>query len=98
MNHGRLHKLGDTKKEIIYDGKVKKTSNGQGIILLKNNLLGKRAYIIFPIHRKNIEDHVVLAVDKIENKGIHPNNDHTCRILLAKEYVGRKCVIILQEG
>lgn len=86
------------KKEIIYDDKVKTTYNGQGIIRLKDGYLGKRAYVIFPMYRKNEEDSIILAVDEIRNRGIHPDTGHTCRILLNKEYVGRKCIVVLQEG
>ena len=54
--------------DIIYDGKVKMTYGGQGIIRIKDNLLGKRAYVIFPIHRMDVEDGVIVAVDEILNK------------------------------
>lgn len=90
--------LAVNEKDIIYDDKVKTTYNGQGLIRLKNDLLGKRAYVIFPIHRRSIEQGTLVAVDEILNKGIHPHNDHTTRILLGREYVGRKCIVILQEG
>lgn len=86
------------KKDIIYDSKARKTYNGQGIIRLKDSLLGYRAYIIFPIHRKDMDNSIIVAVDEILNKGIHPDNDHTSRILLDKKYVGRKCLVVLQEG
>ena len=86
------------EKEIIYDGKVKMTYNGQGIIRLKDELFGNRAYVIFPMYRKNTEDSAIVAVDEILNKGIHPDNEHTSRVLLPKKYVGRKCILVLQEG
>ena len=86
------------KNEIIYDGKVKMTYGGQGIIRFKDKMLGKRVYVIFPMYRKNTEDGVIVAVDEILNKGIHPENDHSCGIPLGRKYVGRKCITILQEG
>ena len=86
------------KNEIIYDGKVKITRGGQGIIRIKDDLLGKRAYVIFPIYRKNIGSSVIVAVDEILNKAIHPENQHTCGIPFGQKYVGRKCITILQEG
>ena len=86
------------KKEIIYDGKVKMTYGGQGIIRFKDKMLGKRVYVIFPMYRKNTEEGVIVAVDEILNKGIHPENDHSSGIPLGQKYVGRKCIAILQEG
>lgn len=68
-----------SKKEIIYDGKVKMTYGGQGIIRFKDKMLGKRVYVIFPMYRKNTEDGVIVA-DEILNKGIHPENDHSSGI------------------
>ena len=56
------------------------------------------AYVIFPIHRMNVEDGVIVAVDEILNKGIHPENDHSSGIAIGQKYVGRKCITILQEG
>ena len=64
----------------------------------KDKMLGKRVYVIFPMYRKNTEDGVIIAVDEILNKGIHPENDHSCGIPLGRKYVGRKCITILQEG
>ena len=86
------------KKDIIYDDKVKTTYNGQGVIRLRDEYLGHRAYAIFPMHRKNETDSVIIAIDEILNKGVHSNNDHTTRLLFSREYVGRKCIVILQEG
>ena len=86
------------KEEIIYDGKVKMTYGGQGIIRLNNNLLGKRVYVIFPMLRENTKDGVIVAVDEILNKGIHPENDHSSGISFSRKYVGRKCITILQDG
>ena len=37
------------KNDIIYDGKVKMTYGGQGIIRFKDKMLGKRVYVIFPM-------------------------------------------------
>ncbi|MBR5503272.1 MAG: hypothetical protein IKV87_02330 [Methanobrevibacter sp.] len=86
------------KNEIIYDGKVKMTYGGQGIIRIKDKLLGKRAYVIFPMGRENIDDKVIVKVDEILNKGIRPDNDHSSGISFGRKYVGRKCITILQEG
>ena len=84
--------------EIIYDGKVKMTYGGQGIIRFNDEMLGKRVYVIFPILRENRKDGVIVAVDEILNKGIHPENDHSCGIPFSRKYVGRKCITILQDG
>lgn len=84
-------------RDIIYDDKVKKTYNGQGIIRFKDKYLGRRAYIIYPMYRKNDGADVLLAVDRIENEGIHPDTDHTCRVLLPQKDVGKKCVVVLQD-
>ena len=84
-------------KDIIYDDKVKKTYGGQGVVRLNDKFLGQRAYVVFPMQRENTEDGVIVAVDEILNKGIRPNNDHTSKILLGKEYVGRRCLLVLQE-
>lgn len=86
------------KNEIVYDDKVKMTHKGQGIIRIKDKLLGNRAYVIFPMYRQNTKDGVIIAVDEILNKGIHPDNDHTSGISLGRKYVGRKCIAVLQEG
>ena len=85
------------KKEIIYDGKVRKTYGGQGKIRLNDRYLGNRAYVIFPLLRKNDGDGTIIAIDEIKNKGVRPNNDHTAGIDLSKKYVGRKCIVVLQE-
>ena len=50
------------------------------------------------MNRKDTEDGVIIEVDEILNKGVRPNNDHTSGILLGKEYVGRKCILLLQEA
>lgn len=84
--------------EIIYDGKVKMTYGGQGIIRFNDEMLGKRVYVIFPMLRENTKDGVIVAVDEILNKGIHPENDHSSGISFERKYVGRKCITILQEG
>ena len=86
------------KQDIIVDGEVKNTWKGQGIIRLNDNLLGNRSYVIFPIYSKETTDGVIMAIDEILNKGIHPENDHSSGIPLGQDYVGRKCITILQEG
>ncbi len=86
------------KQDIIVDGEVKNTWNGQGIIRLNDKFLGNRSYVIFPIYSKDTNDGMVMAVDEILNKGIHPENDHTSGIAFGQKYVGRKCITILQEG
>lgn len=86
------------KREVIYDGKVKSTYNGQGLVRLKNGYLGKRAYVLFPKDYKEVEGNLFLSINEIHNKGIHSNNDHTCRVLLNRDYIGDDCFIILQEG
>lgn len=85
------------KEEIIYDGKVKMTYKNNGLIRCNNNLIGKRAYVIFPILRENIGSKVRIAVDEILNKGIRNNNRNASGINLAKKYVHRKCIVILGE-
>lgn len=89
------------RKHIIYNREVKETYNGQGIVLLRDGFLGNRSYVIFPKSVKENEEDmskITVGVDEILNKGIHPNNDHTSRVLLGQAYVGRKCILILQEG
>ena len=85
------------REDIIYDGDVKETYNGQGYIYLYDAFLGHRAYVIFPNQYRRDDEGVEIEVDKILNKGVRPNNDHTSRILLGKEYVGQKCFLVLQE-
>ena len=86
------------KMDSIYDGKVKSTWNGQGIIFLKNGYLGNRSYVIFPSNRQETEDSIILSVNEILNKGIHSNNDHSCRVLLGQNHVDDNCLLVLQEG
>ena len=86
------------KKEIIYDGEVKKTYSGQGIIRIKDRYLGSRSHIIFPISRKDEGELISIDIEKICNEGIRSNNPHTCRVLLDKKDVGRDCIITLQKG
>jgi hypothetical protein len=74
------------------------TWNGQGIVRLKDSFLGNRSYVIFPFTRIDTEDSIILSVSEILNKGVHSNNDHTCRVLLGKNYVDDECLIVLQEG
>ena len=56
-------------REIIYDGKVKKTYNGQGIVRVKDTYLGKRAYIIFPLYRQDDGEDVIVAVERGHGQG-----------------------------
>lgn len=84
--------------DIIYDDKVKKTYGGQGVVRLNDKFLGQRVYVVFPMERENTKDGVFVTIDEILNKGIRPNNDHTSKILLGKEYVGRRCLLVLQDG
>lgn len=86
------------KQDIILDGKVKNTWSGQGIIRLNDKFLGNRSYVIFPIYSKDTNDGMIMAIDEILNKGIHPENDHSSGIAIGQNYVGRKCITILQEG
>lgn len=86
------------KQDIIVDGEVKNTWKGQGIIRLNDKFLGNRSYVIFPIYSKDTNDGVIMAIDEILNKGIHPENDHSSGIAFGQKYVGRKCITILQEG
>ena len=85
------------REEIIFNGQVKKNYGGQGHIRVKDSYLGSRAYVIFPSQHIDDDGNVQIEVDEILNKGIHPDNDHTSRILLTKEYVGRSCVLVLQD-
>ena len=94
----KLFSLKLNNKDIIYDDKVKKTYGGQGVVRLHDRFLGQRAYVVFPMQREDSEEGVVITVDEILNRGIRPNNDHTSKILLGKEYVGRRCLLVLQEA
>ena len=85
------------KKDIIYDGKVRKTYGGGGIIHINDRYLGRRAYVIFPLKRESDGGTVSVAIDEILNKGIRPGNDHSCRALLESKYVGRKCLAVLMD-
>lgn len=86
------------KREIIYDGKVKMTHKRNGIIRLKDKYLGSRVYAVFPLYRKDTEDGVIVALDEVLNKGVHPDNDHTSGVSFGKKYVGRKCLLVIQEA
>lgn len=85
------------KRDIVYDGKVKKTYNGQGIVRINDFYLGSRSYVILTNHRKDEGEMISFGIDEIFNKGIHPDTDHSCRILLGKEYIDRDCLVVLQE-
>ncbi len=93
----KLFSLKLNNKDIIYDDKVKKTYGGQGVVRLNDKFLGKRAYVVFPMNREDTEDGIIVDIDEILSKGIRPNNDHTSKVIFSKDYVGRKCIIVLQE-
>lgn len=86
------------KEDIISDGAVKTTWNGQGLVKLNNEFLGNRSYVIFPFNRIETEGSVILSVSEILNKGVHSDNDYTSRVLLSKAYVDDDCLLVLQEG
>ena len=86
------------KSDIIYDDKVKKTYGGSGVVRLHDRFLGERAYVVFPINRKDTGDEIYVEIDEILNKGIRPNNNHTSKVSFDKKYVGRKCILVLQEA
>ena len=90
--------LAINERDVVYDGKVKASYHGQGHIRLGDDMLGKRVYIVFPMYRKDTEDGMIVAVDEIRNRGVHSHTHQTTGILLGREYVGRKCIVILQEG
>ena len=85
------------KKEIVYEGKVKKTGPGQGYIHMNDKYIGHRAYIIFPQKKVIDGTNYLITIDEVMNKGVHPNNDHTCKINLSQKYVGKKCIVILDD-
>lgn len=76
---------------------MKKTYNGQGIVRINDFYLGSRSYVILTNHRKDEGEMISFGIDEIFNKGIHPDTDHSCRILLGKEYIDRDCLVVLQE-
>lgn len=85
-------------REIIKRGTVKRTYNGQGIIRLKDKYLGNRVYVIIPTNERIDDNIVVVDVDEVFNLGVHPDNDHISGVLFGQDYVGKDCIIILQEG
>ena len=38
-----------------------------------------------------------ITIDQVVNKGVHPDNDHTCRCFLSRNFVGKKCFVILDD-
>ena len=93
-----LIKLEFAKWKIIYDGIVKKSFNGQGLIRVKDMFLGERAFVVFGESLNDSNENIMVSVNEIRNKGIHPDNDHTSRVLLSKDYVNCKCLVVLQEA
>lgn len=86
------------KREIIFNGPVRRTYSGQGIIRLKDKYLGNRVYAIFPTHQKETYTKITVGVDNILNLGVHPDNDHMGCCLFGQKDTEKNCVIILQEG
>ena len=93
-----LFSLELNEKDIIYDDKVKKTYGGQGVVRLNDRFLGQRAYVVFPIERRDTDEGILVTIDEILNKGIRPNNDHSSKVIFGKEYVGRRCLLVLQAA
>lgn len=85
------------KWRIIYEGLVKKSFNGQGFVRVKDMFLGERAFIIFGESLNDSDENIMVSVNEIRNKGIHPDNDHTSKVLLPNDYVNCKCLVVLQE-
>ena len=67
------------------------------VFRLNDKFLGKRAYVVFPMNRKDTEDGIIVDIDEILNKSIRPNNDHSSKVIFSKDYAGRKCLLILKE-
>lgn len=86
------------KWKIIYEGLVKKTFNGQGFVRVKDMFLGGRAFVVIVESLNDSDEKIMASVNEIRNKGIHPDNDHTSRVLLSKDYVNCKCLVVLQEA
>ena len=86
------------KWKIIYDGLVKKSFNGQGFIRVKDIFLGERTFIVFGEILNDSDENIMVSANEIYNRGIHPDNDHTSKVLLPTDYVNRKCVVVLQEA
>ena len=85
------------QEEVIYKGKIRKTGNGQGYVYMNDQYLGYRAYIIFPQKYEFDGENYWITIDKVVNKGVHPDNDHTCRCFLSRNFVGKKCFVILDD-
>ena len=81
------------RQDIIYDDKVKKTKSSNGIIRLKNPV--QKAYVIFPIYRKNTDGKVLVAVDEILMKTFTKMEDREIYVTdMHRKYTGRKCLMI----
>ena len=87
-----------SQREVIKKDTVKRTFNGQGIIRIKDKYLGNRAYAIMPLKYEVRDREMFIVVDEIFNLGIHPDNDHISGVLFGQSYVGKECIVILQEG
>lgn len=90
-------KLKIPKQEIVYVGKIKKSKTGQGYVHMNDQYIGNRAYVIMPQKMKRTSEYYEIVVDEIQNIGVHPNNDHTCKLNLSQKYVGRKCIVIIAD-
>lgn len=86
------------KREIIFNGSVRKTYSGQGIIRVKDKYLGNRVYAIMPLFQKPSTSTTTIGIGEIFNLGVHPDNDHMGCCLFSQKDTGKDCVIILQEG
>lgn len=84
-------------KEVIYKGKIKRTGTGQGYIYMNDEYLGCRAYIIIPQKYEFDGADYYITIDEVMNKGVHPDNDHTCRIFLSRSHLGRECFVIIDD-
>ena len=85
------------EKEIISKGKIKKTGTGQGYIYMNDQYLGCRAYIIFPQKVEKRGADYLVTIDEVLNKGVHPDNDHTCRCFLSRNYIGREYILVIED-
>lgn len=83
--------------DIIYDGKVKRTYSGQGIVRVPDIWMGHVVYVVFPMGVVRSDFRVTVAVDEIISCSVRPNTNNTSRVMIGKEYVGRDCIIIFKE-
>ena len=81
-----------SKKEIIYDGKVKKYGK-KGVIPIKEKLDHEHIYVIFPFERKNIGGKVHIIVDSMYIERVSLN-EGKYQINLKNKYAGKKCIVI----